>query len=126
MVNIKRMKLNRKGIESFLSPLEVDVLNILWKKKSSRVRTIYQQLRKKRRIALTSVAVILDRLYKKGLVSRKIGLGKGGAYYIYTVKFSRPELAKSILNNVVDKLIESFGSLAVTYFHERFAKRKKK
>ncbi len=126
MIKISKVKLSKKGIESLLSPLETDVLKILWQRKSSKVRSIYNHLKKKRKIALTSVAVTLDRLYKKGLVDRKTETGKGGVHYVYYIKFSRPEFEKHVLSNIVDKLIETFGSSAISYFHERFSKRKKK
>jgi len=50
---------------SVLSPLEADVLKILWPDKSMKVKQIYDQLKPNRKVALSSVAVILDRLHDK-------------------------------------------------------------
>ena len=126
MLEIKRLKLERSGMESLLSPLESDVLKILWRKEKSRVREIHNLLRKKRKVALTSVAVILDRLHQKGIVSRQIEIGQGGEHYIYFSRLSQNDLEQSIIEKTVNKLIDAFGSSAVAYFHERFARRKNK
>lgn len=109
-----------------LSPLESDVLKILWKKKYSRVRDIHSTLKKKRKVALTSVAVTLDRLYKKGLVKREIKSGRGGFHYIYTPTYSEEGFKMSIIDKTVEQLIKSFGSTAITYFNEKLPKKRLK
>src|SRR3989338_5994917 len=98
MVNVNRIRFDKNSV-SVLSPLENDVIKILWKQDERRVRDIYQTLKKRRKVALTSIAVILDRLYEKKLVSR-------------------------VIDKTVNKLIDKFGPVAVTYFSERFSKKK--
>ena len=122
MVDVSRLRFQRKGVGIVLSPLEEDVLRILWERRESRVRDIYGVLRKRKRIALTSVAVSLDRLHKKQAVGRRIELGRGGPHYIYFRKVSKPDFEKSIVDAAVNKLIHAFGDVAVTYFDERFGK----
>lgn len=125
MVKVDRIRFSKKGIKSVLSPLESDILDILWRKRSARVRDLYGLL-KRRGTALTSVAVSLDRLHKKGIVSRKIEYGRGGPHYIYTCDTGMEEFKKSVVENVVDGLIENFGPSAVTYFNERFGRKGKR
>ena len=124
MVTISKIRLQRKGLESLLSPLEADVLKILWTEKEIRVRDIYERLKGKRKVALTSVAVILDRLYKRKFVIRNIEVGRGGYHYIYMPKVTRADFENSVVEKTVNKLIENFGDVAVNYFHERFVKKK--
>ena len=124
MVEVSRIRLKRKGLECLLSPLEADVLSILWTRKQIRVREIYNKLKGKRKVALTSVAVILDRLYKKKFVARSVQVGRGGHHYIYSSKVSKDDFEHSVLHETVNKLIENFGDVAVTYFNERFVKKK--
>ena len=120
MVKVKSIKVEKKGLEAILSPLETQVLNILWEKKSARVKDIYKELRRRRkRVALTSVAVILDRLYNKGVVTRRIERGRGGGHYIYT-SIPREKFEESVIESTVNKLIENFGKVAINYFYERF------
>ena len=75
------MKENVTAFEALLSPLEKDALRVLWPDKKLRVREIHKQL--KRKVALSSVAVILDRLHEKGVVNRCIETARGGVRYIY-------------------------------------------
>jgi len=112
-----------KAIEKFdeiLSPLESDILKTIWPDKSLKVRQIYEKLKIKRKLALSSVAVLLDRLHEKGIVSRKIETGRGGIRYVYSPKKDKISFEKSIVEKTVNKLIQNYGSNAVAYFNERF------
>ena len=122
MVNVSRISLDKKGL-GLLSPLENDVIRLLWKQEDARVRDIYNVLRKRRKVALTSVAVILDRLHKKGIVKRRVQSGLGGYHYIYSSKANEALFAESVIDKTVNKLIDNYGSVAVTYFNERFKKK---
>lgn len=124
MVEIRKIDLEKNSI-GVLSPLQASILDTLWKKDRQKVRDIHSNLRHKG-IALTSIAVDLDRMHKKGMVWRSVENGRGGPHYIYSVRKSREEFEKSILDGTVNKLIEKFGSVAVDYFNERFSKTGKK
>lgn len=114
------MKEKVSDFESLLSPLEADVLRVLWPDKAMRVREIHTKLKKK--VAVSSVAVILDRLHEKNIVSRKIETARGGARYIYSPVCDKAGFEKSVVDKTVNKLIEAFGQNAVSYFNERFKK----
>ena len=107
-----------------LSPLEQDVLKMLWPDKKLKVRQIYKVLSKKRAVALSSIAVILDRLHVKNIVDREVETGRGGIRYIYFPKKNEQELELSIIDTTVNKLLQKFGSTAVSYFDERFSTKK--
>lgn len=110
--------------DDVLSPLESDVLAILWPDKQLKVRDIYDQLKKKRKVALSSVAVILDRLHDKKIVGRKEETARGGTRYTYFPKEDRKTFEKNVVEDAVNNLIESFGPVAVNYFNDRFSKKK--
>src|SRR3989344_2943144 len=102
---------------SVLSPLENSVLEELWPDRSLRVREIYGSLRKKgKKMALTSVAVILDRLHERKLVGRRIEPARGGLRYIYHPRQNKDGFERSVIANSIDGLIKQFGTTAVTYF----------
>lgn len=111
-------------LDIMLSPLEQDVLKLLWPNKKLKVRQMYKMLYKKRDVALSSIAVILDRLYVKNIVDRSVETGRGGIRYIYFPKKNKQELELSIIDSTVNKLIQKFGSAAVSYFDERFSNKK--
>ncbi len=119
------MKRLKSGADfDVLSPLEGDVLGVLWPDREFRVREIYKLLRKERKVALTSIAVILDRLFEKGVVDRKIESARGGLRYMYFPKKDRKQFEESVVEETVNKLIAKFGNVAVAYFNERFVKGK--
>lgn len=125
MVDVKGLRFEKrgskaKGLNALLSPLESEVLEVLCNCREATVRDIHKKL--KSRSALTSVAVILDRLHDKKLVTRHAKLGRGGQHYIYSAKASKKDIEYSVLENAVNKLIDGFGSTAVSYFNERFKK----
>lgn len=119
-----------------LSPLESNVINILWgsaqstagmqERNGCKVRDIHRSLKSRRqKVALTSVAVILDRLHDKGLVTRTAETGRGGIHYIYSAAKTREEFEKGAVATAVEGLVERFGPVAVNYFNERFGNDKR-
>ena len=108
-----------------LSPLEADVLEVLWHSSELRVREIYRLLRQRgRKVALTSVAVILDRLFESGIVGRKIESARGGLRYVYSPKKDKRQFETSVVEGAVNRLIDKFGNVAISYFNERFVNQK--
>jgi predicted transcriptional regulator len=124
-MKVKKIRFEKRGAETLLSPLEADVLKILWKKDHVKVREIYSILKKKRKVALTSIAVILDRLHKKRLVRRTAEPGRGGYHYIYSPRTSKSGFEHTAIESTVDKLISTFGDSAINYFNERFSKKRR-
>ena len=105
-----------------LSPLEQEVLTCLWNKEKMYVRDLYNFLKGKRKVALTSIAVILDRLHKKGFVERSVETSRGGFRYIYSAAKDRAESERHMVESAVNGLINRFGKTALSYFDERFSK----
>ncbi len=124
MVVIKKVDLKKRGL-GVLSPMETDVIKILWKNpRGMKVRNIYEKLKTRRKVVLTSTAVILDRLHSKKLVKREIEFGRGGDHYIYTPVMTENDFQKSVIDGTVNNIIEKFGPSAVSYFNERFGSKK--
>lgn len=121
---MKISKLVLSEVRSALSPSEKTLLNAIGEEEIS-VRNLHARVRKNR-MALTSVAVSLDRLYKKGIVNRRIEHGRGGLRYIYRLRQDKEKFERSLVVTTVDKLLEKFGPVALSYFQERFGKKAKK
>lgn len=121
---MKISKLVLSEVRSAFSPLEKTLLNAIGEKEIS-VRDLHARVRKSG-VALTSVAVSLDRLYKKGIVERRIEHGRGGLRYIYKLRQNKENFERSLVATTVDKLLEKFGPIALSYFQERFGRKVKK
>ncbi len=106
-----------------LGPLEKEMLEILWRKGGARVRELYDILKNKRKVVHTSVAVLLDRLHERRLVTRKVETCRGGYRYIYYPASEKEQFQRKELRTAVNNLIERFGDTATTYFDERFSKK---
>lgn len=113
-----------KDIIHSLSPLEKDIINLMKPNKKYRTRNINALVNDK--ASKSSVSVILDRLYKKGLVKRNVENARGGIRFIYTLEKNKERFEKSIVDNLVNLIVNKFGSKAVIYFNESLKKRSKK
>lgn len=78
-----------------LGPLEENVMEILWAGGESSVRDVIQKL--ERPLAYTTVMTTLDRLFKKGLLTRH----KSDRAFVYSPRLSRSEYNRARANSLV-------------------------
>ena len=77
-----------------LGRLESDLMQILWSRGESNVRDVVQQL--DRPLAYTTVMTTLDRLYKKGLLDRRMP----DRAFLYSARLSRQEWERLQAENI--------------------------
>ena len=83
-------------------PLELECLKALWGIGEGTVRDVLQVMVGNRKLAYTTVMTVLDRLEKRGGVSRR----KQGRSFVYVPKLSREELRRFAVKEVVDRFFE--------------------
>ena len=81
--------------------LEADVLRVVWDNGDVTVRDVYEHLRESRRIAYTTVMSVLRNLAVKGLLEQD----KSRAAYVYRPKVADEEVARGILDVLVEKIM---------------------
>ncbi len=86
--------------ELSLGELEVAVCNALWERGEADVRTMHQLLGVARGISSNTVQSALDRLFRKGILSRV----KVGNAFLYQPQMSREQFASRVLDSVADAL----------------------
>jgi len=120
---ISQYNVGGKELEAFLGPLEASVIETIWssENKTLTVREVYEKLRKRKKIAYTTVMSTMNRLYDKGLLDRRINKGKGGLYYIYWPKLEEESFKKSAVREVVNSLLANFGDLVKSCIIEETA-----
>lgn len=123
LYNYVKSSIITKDLLKTLSPLEVNIINVLSKNKKHRVNEIYSVL-KKNKIAKSSISVLLDRLYKKGLVKRETENCQGGVRFVYNLADNKEDYEKEIIESTLHKLVEKYGNKALAYFNENFKIRK--
>jgi BlaI family penicillinase repressor len=94
----------RKNPEPTLTPLELEIMNVLWETGPVNVQTVQGRL-KNRNLAYTTVQTMLNVLHRKGRVKRQL---KDRAY-LYRPVLSRE---KAITQAVGDMLDRFFGGSA--------------
>jgi len=100
-------------VQKSMSKLEQEVMAIIWKCKSCSVRDVMAKL-SNTRLAYTTVATILQRLYKKGIVARK---GQGVSF-IYLPKVTKETYAKKLAQLFVKNFYSAFNDTAIVSFAE--------
>lgn len=95
-----------------LGELEQGIMDIVWKQKKSSARDILIKLSNNKKLAYTTVATILNRLYEKGLVTRREG--KNG--YTYSPKISKEKYSQNIAKSFIKNFMNSFGDAAIASF----------
>jgi predicted transcriptional regulator len=112
-------KPHRKGVQTVLSPLESEVMEIMWREKRATARTVYTQLKSRHSVNRTTVNAVMGSLRKRGLLTSSVSKGKGGLKYIYKVKVPRGKFEQEVAGKVLDSLLESFGKTSKKMMREK-------
>ena len=97
-----------------LGELEKLLLHFLWQHNSADVKTVFAHFEKQRGGSLNTYQSTLDRLYKKGLLSRQ----KQGHAFQYQAKVERHQLIGQLIKSVTHDFVdESDGSSLIAAFN---------
>jgi predicted transcriptional regulator len=92
-------KAPRELIRSALGSLEQQVIDIVWRKGPASVREVHAELDQP--AAYTTVMTTLDRLYRKGLLTRT----KTSRAFVYAAVKSRQELEELVATEIMSGLL---------------------
>ena len=81
-----------------LTPLELEIMEVLWETGAANVQAVQQRLR--RELAYTTVQTMLNILHRKGKVKRAL---KDRAYF-YKPAVSHSQVARQAVNDLVEHL----------------------
>jgi BlaI family penicillinase repressor len=77
---------------------ELEIMKILWERESATVRDVYETLRKRRRIAYTTVMTLMKILHEKGHLKRRL------ADRAYVYEPAKPR--KAVVGGMVREFLE--------------------
>jgi predicted transcriptional regulator len=97
---------SRHPLKHALGHLEAEVMEVLWRRGEIAVRDAQREL--SRPIAYTTVMTTLDRLYKKGIVSRR----REGRAFLYTAAYARHEMEVTVTSDLVSDLLADDAAAA--------------
>ena len=95
----------RKKKTDQLTPLELEIMKVLWNSGPATVQEVQQQLEGEPKLAYTTVQTMLNVLHRKGKAKRTL---KDRAY-IYRPAVSRDQVVTSTMKDIIDRL---FGGSA--------------
>jgi len=92
-------------------PLELLCLNALWTLGEGNVKDVLQIVIRTRPLAYTTIMTVLDRLVRKGKVSRH----KVGRAFVYTPEASRDQMRRAALREFLDAFFDGSERELIAY-----------
>jgi len=86
--------------EQQLTPLELQIMNVLWDYGPSNVQAVQERLAGSPKLAYTTVQTMLNVLHRKGRVRRRLR----GRAYDYVPALTREKAATNAIGNMIDRL----------------------
>jgi len=105
-------------VARYLGELQTEVMGIFWGRKSATVREAVELLNERRRrnkLAYTTVLTLVTRLWQRGLLERE----PEGRGFRYRASKSRDAVIGELSEQLIDRLFEDFGEIAVARLGER-------
>lgn len=101
-----------KGAAQVLGELESKVMELVWERPGLSAGDVQAGLSPVKELAYTTVVTVLDRLYKKGFLTRK----KAGKAFLYSPGITREEFNKSVTHDVLAGLLKEGSRPTVSTF----------
>lgn len=94
-----------------LGELQLAIMRILWERGEATVALVHQALEQERALALTTIATMLSKMEKKGIVEHR----SEGRLFVYVPRVSEEEVHRSMVAELTDRLFEGKASLLVSH-----------
>ncbi len=115
---------HKEGLQTVLSPVEADIIVVMWREKRATARTIQTLLGNKRKLKRATVNSAMKSLCGRGLLTSSITKGKGGLKYVYKVKISRRKFEREVVNKVLDSLLGCYEKTSKKIIREKIGGKK--
>ncbi|KFZ30056.1 hypothetical protein IDSA_05795 [Pseudidiomarina salinarum] len=97
-----------------LGELETLILKLIWESGGGSVKDVYNRVKPLRALTQNTVQSTLERLYRKGLLTRK----KQGHAFIYASKLTKEQLTAQLLTQLMAEF-DSDPSMTIAAFVEQ-------
>lgn len=113
-ITLRGFKPNAHGAGHVLGELETSVMELLWREAGLTVNQVEEQLQRHRKIAHTTVLTTLDRMHRKGYLTR----AKKGKAFVYAPRYTREEFERGLAQEVLGALLGGLGEPVLSTFIE--------
>ena len=106
------LRLDRSGIRKALGDLEAEIMELVWARAGDRgvtVRDVFALLRKRRKIAYTTVMTTMARLARKRLLRTETH----GQAYVYFPTVTQDEFVSGFVGRILENLLVSFSGATI-------------
>lgn len=97
--------------EHSLGDLQHAIMRVLWEKGELPVAEVHNALLEERGLALTTIATMLSKMEKKGVVGRRIE-GRG---FVYAASVSEGQVKRSMVSDLTDQLFRGDAAALVNH-----------
>ena len=111
-ITLRGFKPGARGAAHVLGELETAVMELLWRAPGQTVNDVEERLKSKREIAHTTVQTTLDRMHRKGYLTRE----KQGKAFVYAPRYTREEFEREVAQEVLGALLGQFTEPAISAF----------
>jgi predicted transcriptional regulator len=111
---LRGFKPNAHGAGHVLGELETSVMELLWREAGLTVNQVEERLQRRRQIAHTTVLTTLDRMHRKGYLTRE----KKGKAFVYAPRYTRDEFDRGLAQEVLGALLGGLGEPVLSTFIE--------
>lgn len=118
-LEITQFRLNRPGLRAVLGDLETKLMEIIWiyeedfktqgKDFTNRELLKILNRRRKKPLVVSTVQITMTRLFKKGLVDRRLESTRGGHHYIYQSLVTKETFVRQVSEQILAHLRRCFG-----------------
>lgn len=89
-------------------------MDIIWSMGTCSIGDVMSARNGKKKLAYTTIATIIDRLYAKRFLRRM----QKGKRYIYEPAVTRAEFGKNVATHFIQRFLKNFGDVAIASFAE--------
>ncbi len=111
-ITLRGFKPNARGAGQVLGELETAVMEVLWRESALTVNQVEERLQQRRQIAHTTVLTTLDRMHRKGYLTRE----KSGKAFVYAPRYSRAEFERGLAQEVLGALLGGLSEPVLSTF----------
>ena len=98
-----------------LSGAELEIMEIVWCDGQACVRDVLKELKKKKKIAYTTVMTVMSRLHEKGVLKRKMN---GSGAFVYEPVSDKKTFIEKKSKKIIKSFLKEYGDVAVAQFLE--------
>ena len=118
-MELNKINFGKKGMNSLVGKLESGIMDELWKNRKATCREVFDAVKKKNKVAYTTITVTMDRMHSKKIIGREIQKGRGGLIYTYFPKYTKEELSQEVSDKFISFLKNTFGKSSVAYLRKK-------